>query len=422
MRICMITTFYPPYNFGGDGIFVERLSHALARRGHQVEVIHCVDAFLAGGGTHRPAMARQEHHNVTVHSLKSPFGLLSPLATQQTGRPFFKSARILKILESGFDVIHYHNISLVGGPKILEFGTGIKLYSMHEYWLVCPTHVLFKFNKDVCTSPSCMPCQLSYLRPPQWWRNSSLLKESAKHVDAFIVPDLFTLQKHHEMGFEGPMVHLPHFMPREHQGVTPILPISPPAMDDPYFLFVGRLEKLKGLQSVIQVFARYRRAELRIAGTGAYESQLRKLAGDAPNIRFLGFVSGEQLKNLYRRAVAVVVPSVNYEVSPPLVALEGFAVGTPAIVRHIGSMPALVEESGGGCSFSSDQALVAAMDQLLDKPSYRRHLGMKAHDYYCSKLNEERYVGNYIDLVNGIRAQKAARRQQASLAVKEENQ
>jgi hypothetical protein len=39
---------------------------------------------------------------------------------------------ILQILETGFDVIHYHNISLVGGPTILAYRQGIKLYTMHE--------------------------------------------------------------------------------------------------------------------------------------------------------------------------------------------------------------------------------------------------------------------------------------------------
>jgi len=50
LRFCMITTFYPPYNFGGDGVFVQRLSNELARRGHSVEVIHCVDSYRALGG------------------------------------------------------------------------------------------------------------------------------------------------------------------------------------------------------------------------------------------------------------------------------------------------------------------------------------------------------------------------------------
>ena len=148
LRFCMVTTFYPPYNFGGDGIFVHRLSNELARRGHQVDVIHCRDAYrlMAGQDTNR---GYDDHPNVTVHGLKSPFGFLSPLATQQTGFPLFKSAGILRVLDKDFDVIHYHNISLLG-PKILEYGHGIKLYTMHEYWLVCPTHVLFRFNRAAC--------------------------------------------------------------------------------------------------------------------------------------------------------------------------------------------------------------------------------------------------------------------------------
>ncbi|MGE5445626.1 MAG: glycosyltransferase, partial [Ignavibacteriales bacterium] len=138
----MITTFYPPYNFGGDGIFVHQLSNELAKRGHHVEVIHCIDSYRLLA-RQEPTKTYDDHPNVTVHGLKSRFGFLSTLATQQMGYPFFKSAQIQRILKRGFDIIHYHNISLVGGPKILEYGHGIKLYTMHEYWLVCPTHVLF---------------------------------------------------------------------------------------------------------------------------------------------------------------------------------------------------------------------------------------------------------------------------------------
>lgn len=48
MRFCL--TFYPPFNFGGEGIDVQRTARALVRRGHQVTVIHDVDTYqwLAG--------------------------------------------------------------------------------------------------------------------------------------------------------------------------------------------------------------------------------------------------------------------------------------------------------------------------------------------------------------------------------------
>src|SRR5262249_11737556 len=116
----------------------------------------------------------------------------------------------------------------------------------------------------------------------------------------------------------------------------------------PYFLFVGRLEKLKGLHTVIPVFRRYVKADLLIAGTGTYESQLRKLAEGSGNIHFLGFQSGAKLDQLYRDAVAVIAPSINYEVAPPLVIMEAFRQKTAAIVRRLGSMPEIIEESGGG--------------------------------------------------------------------------
>ena len=76
------------------------------------------------------------------------------------------STRLKAILGSRFDVIHYHNISLIGGPKILHFGQGIKLYTLHEYWLLCPTHLLFKYNRKPCTHQHCFACTLAYKRPP----------------------------------------------------------------------------------------------------------------------------------------------------------------------------------------------------------------------------------------------------------------
>ena len=112
LRFCMITTFYPPYNFGGDGIFVHRLSNELARRGHRVDVIHCTDAYRIVAGRN-PSDVYQNHPNVTIHGLKSAFGFLSPLATQQTGLPLFKSADILRVLKQGFT-----RLNLLVSPKV----------------------------------------------------------------------------------------------------------------------------------------------------------------------------------------------------------------------------------------------------------------------------------------------------------------
>ena len=115
-----LTTFYPPYSFGGDAMYIYRLAHALGDQGHNVDVLHCVDSYnLLHPGP--PEIQYASHPNVTVHGLHSDYGWLSPLLTQQTGHPLLKRKQIMRVLNSKpYDVIHYHNIALVGGPQILQ--------------------------------------------------------------------------------------------------------------------------------------------------------------------------------------------------------------------------------------------------------------------------------------------------------------
>jgi glycosyltransferase involved in cell wall biosynthesis len=403
LRFCMITTFYPPYNFGGDGIFVRELSNELAARGHHVEVIHCIDAFRLMG---RPAPTQpyDDHSNIRVHGLESRLGAFSPLATQQTGRPLFKVTRIRQILAKGFDVIHYHNISLIGGPGILQYGNAIKLYTMHEYWLVCPTHVLFRFNRAVCIKPHCFTCELAYGRPPQWWRHSGMIEAAVKYVDAFIAPSSFSKKLHRQMGLDAHIAHIPHFVPGSRSEMSLPYPQPPRRSEEkPYFLFVGRLEKIKGLQTLIPIFRHYDKAQLRIAGEGSYGGFLRGLAGGSDNILFLGHRTKDELQTLYRNAVALVIPSVSLEVFA-LVILEAFLQRTPVIVRNIGGMPEIIQESGGGFVYETDQDLVMAMEQLITDVDYRDRLGACGHAALDIKWTPDAHLTSYLGLIDQIAA------------------
>jgi len=405
LRFCMITTFYPPYSFGGDGTFVHQLSNELAQRGHQVDVIHCIDSYILLTGR-EPSRTCTHHPNVKVHGLRSRFGPLSPLVTQQTGYPLLQSRRIREILDRGFDVIHYHNVSLVGGPRVLEYGEGIKLYTMHECWLVCPTHVLFRCRKAPCVQRRCLVCQLAYGRPPQWWRYTGLLERALEHVDAFIAPSRFSQSAHEQRGLRIPIVHLPNFVARiEVATPPPGERVDSREDDEPYFLFVGRLEKLKGLQTLIPVFRRHTRARLLVAGAGSYGAHLRRLAEGDDRIRFLGRLTQEELQAVYRKAVALIVPSIGFEMFP-LVIVEAFRQRTPVIVRNLGGMPEIVEESGGGLVYDTDEQLVAAMGRLLMEPALRDELGQRGYQTYVQKWTAEAHLERYLRLICGIAESK----------------
>jgi glycosyltransferase involved in cell wall biosynthesis len=396
----MITTFYPPFNFGGDGVFVHHLSDALARLGHRVDVIHCSDSYRMLAG-HLPENSQVRHPNITVHSLKSPFGYLSPFATHQTGYPLFKSKKIRQILAKGFDVIHYHNISLVGGPEVVRFGEGIKLYTLHEYWLVCPMHVLFRFNRTECTQRSCFWCSLAHKRPPQLWRYYYSLHRVKRHIDMFFAPSRFCMEKHREMGLDAPMVHLPNFVPQPEKTFNHGRRDTIESKPIPYFLFVGRLEKIKGLQTLIPLFRHYTKAELWIAGKGSYEPELKHLAKNCTNIRFLGYQHGHALETLYRKAIAVIIPSLCYEISS-LVIPESFTHRTPVIARKLGGMPEIIEKSNAGVLFETEEELLHAMDYLAENPSQCKELGECGYKAYRQYWTPNAHLKKYFDLIENI--------------------
>ena len=328
-----LTTFYPPYSFGGDAMYIYRLAHALGDAGHRVDVVHCIDAYHLQHPA-EPEIGFAEHPNVTRHGLRSRYGWLSPLLTQQTGRPYLKRRQLRAIMDSKpYDVIHYHNISLLG-PDILRWqparGKPIKLYMTHEHWLVCPMHVLWKFNRRPCEKPDCLRCTLLGKRPPQLWRYTSFLARASQHVDRFVSPSRFTARMHAERGFPRPVGVLPYFIDRaDRDWQYP----GPRPQERPYFLFVGRLEVIKGLQTLIELWEQVPEYDLLVAGTGNYAAELQQQAAANPRIKFLGAKPQRELGALYYHALACLVPSLTFETFG-IVIVEAFARKAPAIVRY----------------------------------------------------------------------------------------
>lgn len=396
LRFGFLTTFYPPHNFGGDGIGIQRLARGLVKAGHQVTVIHDVDAYNALHKGPEPG-PQPEPEGLEVIGLRSGMGTLSSLLTQQLGRPVLNGGRIARLLdERKFDVINFHNISLVGGPGILKYGRALKLYMAHEHWLVCPSHVLWRHNRELCTGRECLKCELTYRRPPQLWRRTGYLERELHHVDAFIAMSEFSRQKHREFGFPREMEVLPYFLPDPEPAGARVGGASPHAR--PYFLFVGRLEKIKGLDDVIPVFRDYPEADLVIAGDGEYGATLRALGEGMPNVRFLGRVPLEELRRYYEHAIGLIVPSVCFETFG-IILIEAFRQGTPVIARRIGPFPEIVETSGGGELFGTRDELVGAMRRLQQDPERRARLAAAGYEAFVSRWSERAVVPQYLDIV-----------------------
>jgi glycosyltransferase involved in cell wall biosynthesis len=137
------------------------------------------------------------------------------------------------------------------------------------------------------------------------------------------------------------------------------------------------------------------------------------LAGTAGNIHFLGYRRGESLQELYRGAVALLVPSLCYEVFPTVI-LEAFQHGTPVIARDLGGMREMVDESHGGLLFRDDAALVRACQSLLDGRSHRDHLGGSGREACARIYSKEAYLARYYELIEQYRTRGRASKREAA--------
>jgi glycosyltransferase involved in cell wall biosynthesis len=393
MKFLHVTTFYPPYSFGGDALYLYRLCHELGEMGHRVDVIHCVDSYHLLHPA-PPEIDFAPHPNVKTWPLRSGKGWLSPLITHQTGGPGLKRREIQRILDSErWDVIHYHNMSLIGpGALAMESrqGPAVKMYTAHEHWLVCPMHVLWKFNERPCEKPECFSCCLRGRRPPQPWRWSGLLSRSARHVDMFMAPSRFTADMHAARGFERPVSVLPYFVPRPAKLEAALE--RPHAR--PYFLFVGRLEVIKGLQVLIDLWKDIEEYDLLVAGSGVHGEELRRRAAGNPRIHFLGARSQEQLGALYRYALACIVPSITYETFG-IVCIEAFLQKTPVIAHDLGALGDVVRESGGGLLYRTPRELRNAIKTMAGSEELRRELAQRGEEAYRRLWTREAHLDLY---------------------------
>jgi glycosyltransferase involved in cell wall biosynthesis len=395
MRFCHLTTFYPPHNFGGDGILVQQICEGLARRGHEVDVVHCVDAYQLKGEAQNDVII--DPPNIRRRSLRSKWGLLSPLITQQTGRPGFKKKELQEILSADYDVVHFHNISLIGGPGILPLSRApVTLYTTHDHWLVCPMHVLWKFRNRPCDSAQCFRCSIYSGIPPQLWRYSDYLQNCLEHVDAILCPSRFTAEHHREAGINRPVRVMPSFSLPVYDGEYPHL-IS----EKPLFVYAGRVEASKGIEDLLQAFRKRPEYELLIAGTGSLASSLRQRFADCTHIRFLGSVPHDQMAGLFRAATAVVSPTWGPE-SFHLVTIEAMSCGTPVIARRAGGSAEAIECSGGGLVYEQPEELLPLVDRLANDGELRESLAAQASSGYQNHFSEQIWMDQYFALIEEI--------------------
>lgn len=173
--------------------------------------------------------------------------------------------------------------------------------------------------------------------------------------------------------------------------------------------FVGRLEHVKGIDTLLAALARIPSPTLRLAivGTGQNEAEIRASAARDPRIKFIGYTSTPS--DWYGAADLIVMPS-RYEPFA-LVALESMAARTPVVATHVGGFPEIF--AGSPVELVPPDDATALANAITHRLDAKTAPGIARMDYDLSRFDRPTGVAAitafYTDVI-------AAKRRSASSA------
>lgn len=347
MKILIIHTFYR--DSGGEEVLVSTEMDLLRDAGFQVELLGFQNP--TGGLRSIPVF------------LALPFNFPSFLKT------------IDKIRRFRPDVVHLHNWHFAASPSVIvacQLSKVPTVMSFHNFRLLCPSGILFHdkrlFLDSLEQSFPWKAIRLGVYRnsvPQTFWLAFSVYLHKMlgtwRRVDACIVNSEFERQTFlcSSLGLAGDRLKI-----KANSLPEPIFDAS--LRRQSHFLFVGRLVAEKGVDVLMEAFAKTR-FKLVIYGYGPLEEKVKSFAADHENIEFKGPLPHARMSDELRTCTALVFPSTWFE-GMPMTLVHAFSTGTPVIASKIGAMATMVVDRQNGLHFEagSREDLIAKLQQWSD--------------------------------------------------------
>ena len=294
------------------------------------------------------------------------------------------------------DIVHFHNTLPLISPAGYYAARSRRspvVQTLHNFRLGCANALLFR-NGMVCESclgrsvpwPSILHACYRNSRPASAAVSAMLALHRAlgtwrKAVDVYIALSEYSRGKLAEAG-----------LPAERILVKPNFAQPDPGMGNGrggYAVFVGRLSKEKGLDTMLSAWSRLGHLlPLKIVGDGPLSTEVRAAAGNNASIELLGKLSLAAVYDLIGEAAVLILPSRCYE-NFPRVIVEAFAKGTPVIASKLGAMAEIVQDGRNGLHFIPGDAddLAEKVKKVMSEPLLRARMRRTARKDY-----EERFT------------------------------
>lgn len=306
------------------------------------------------------------------------------------------------IIDNQIDIVHVHNTWPLISPSIFyaSFHTKIPVVqTIHNFRLICPGGTLYlngeiyedslykglwssvknKVYKDsfIQTLISAMVLKIhrvigtynkvNYIFLTEFNKNKHLELNNNRHTiidknKSFVKPNFVSMNR----------IVLP-FDNKKNQ-----------------FAFVGRLDKLKGINLLLEAWEEIKESDLIICGTGPEEEICSKLIKEKNlfNVHMMGVVSNDKAKEIIAESRALILPTQLYE-GFPMTIVESFSVGTPVIGSDIGNVGSLIKDEVTGLKFKYDSVESLRESVLKFTKSNEKNLRANAYQSFVNKYSDK---------------------------------
>ncbi|MBU3978979.1 glycosyltransferase [Patescibacteria group bacterium] len=386
MRILFATDQYLPTP-GGISVVTQRISAALAKKGHTVAIIAPSTDWK---------FRKESTDGVTVYRIQSM--LIHKLKQLRYSPAFLYRKKIYHtITEFRPDIIHLETPNTIASEALdaaLKFNIP----------LIATCHIM---PENISGTLPFLPSKMGKMIGNLYMKQAIKVYNKVSLVTAPTPIGTAILQAYNITSPTMPLsngIDLKAFrIPSKEEQEKFLKKYNFPL--DPMILYIGRLDKEKKVNILIEALQYIKKSQpfhVVIEGKGQQmenlENSIQKL-GLQNKVSFIGYIAEEELCALYSLAAIFVMPSTAELQS--LVTMEAMALGLPVIGAKAGALPYLIKPDENGFLFEPDDPIDLAqkLQQLLENPDLRQRMGKKSLE-----LIKEHDINNIIEKMEGLYA------------------
>ncbi|HUD43921.1 MAG TPA: glycosyltransferase family 1 protein [Patescibacteria group bacterium] len=349
-------------------------------------------------------------------------------------------AQLTKIKDQGSSINVYLKESPLKDFPIEDKNWQYSIFGPKKLWtqLALPAHLFLQLKKpDVFFTPShyaprFSPCptvisimDLAYIHFPQLFAKKDLYqlqnwtKYSVKNASKIIT--ISQSSKHDILNIYGVAEEKVAVI---YPGIKPLVSLTPHvypmqelkikyAISQNFLLFVGTLQPRKNIARLIEAFSQLKKSkdkELQLVIVGKkgwlYEEILAapEKFGVSESVKFLEFVSDDELAILYSNAKCFVFPSLYEGFGLPV--LEAMQHDCPVITSNVSSLP----EAGGDAALYVDpldvEDMAKKIEKVLNDSNLRKEMIKKGREQ-VKKFSWEKAAKETLDVLQSVARNKS---------------